>query len=333
MKTKIVNLMNSEFYTMAKNPNQLDENEDRFINLPGTYAVIDGVSDKSGLRYDGQTKGQIAGQVIEDVICHLHESNNGNLIEAETLLQNINAAFKLAPQGFDADEAGGAQLVVVQECLSDFRFIIIGDAGLRINGSETYMSKFLIDDICSCLRTAVWNFLNIKDVHIQIRNEISRAYTINGLGVALSIGEPWINENDLEDLRQNTTETLKTILPNMSLTLIEIILRGGLRSQPQYVNRIHKLGYPCVNGSPIPSEFIVQFDRKRSEIDTIELFSDGYFGCPQGQTVSDWENHFQYVETVDPNKVGDFRSTKGSSHNLFTDDRTILILSKPTDSS
>ena len=44
----------------------------------------------------------------------------------------------------------------------------------------------------------------------------------------------------------------------------------------------------------------------------------------------DWEKYFKHIEFADPEKVGDYASTKGSYDGKFADDRTVLILHSKT---
>ena len=46
-------------------PLRAEANEDAFVVLPGrAYAVIDGVSDRTGMRYDGELSGRHAARLV-----------------------------------------------------------------------------------------------------------------------------------------------------------------------------------------------------------------------------------------------------------------------------
>ncbi len=323
------------FLSLAKDPRHPNRNEDRCITLPGyAYAVIDGVSDKSGLRYQGKTGGQVAGKVIEEVIRHECQTKQPEEIEADWLIRCFVECFQEihkemgSTQSIKTDPTTrfGAQLVLALEGQSSFRFIIIGDCGLRINGLDIFFFQNPMDDICSSIRKAVWYHLDSQGVVGTKRNEIARAYTVNGLGSELPDWSEWIDEDALQLLREVAFKDLEHIQEKVDGSDVKKALLGGIRKQSIYMNRIHPLGFPCINGFPIPSDLIKQFDYKTKDIETIELFSDGYFGYPKETQITNWEEHIAQVEIKDPEKIGDYASTKGSYDGCFTDDRTILIL-------
>ena len=57
--------MRIEAFSEAKDPARPGANEDALLILPGrAYAVIDGVSDRTGVRYDGMLAGQYASTLV-----------------------------------------------------------------------------------------------------------------------------------------------------------------------------------------------------------------------------------------------------------------------------
>jgi hypothetical protein len=327
--------MHLEAFTLAKNPNDAARNEDRYVVVPGrAYAVIDGVSDKTGLRYNGLTGGQAAGQAVEEIIREVCRIERPETIEADWLSARLQERFRTLLDEISASGTSeappatwfGAQLALALEGRTAFRFIVIGDSGLRLNGREVFRFRQPLDDICAAIRKAVWNHLGARGVPSALKNEIARAYTVEGLAAVLPRWMDWIDENTLPGLRQKAIADAARIQRKLDHAVIEKAVLGGLREQNLYINRIHPLGSPCINGFPIPHEFIMQFDRNIDDVETIELFTDGYFGYPNGTRVADWEEHLARIEAVDPEKTGDYASTKGSANGLFTDDRTVLIL-------
>lgn len=61
-----------EAFTEAKDPSAPHTNEDRLVILPGrTYAVIDGVTDRLGTRFDGMLPGQYAAMTVQRALEHM----------------------------------------------------------------------------------------------------------------------------------------------------------------------------------------------------------------------------------------------------------------------
>ena len=327
--------MDVEAFTVAKDPKTPARNEDRYVIIPDrAYAVIDGVSDKTGLRHDGQTGGQLAGRMVEEVIRKVCEQRGPDDIEGTWLAERFEERF----QKFYAEIENsrtfevapsvpfGAQLVLALKGRVSFRFIIIGDSGLRLNGREVFAANHPLDRLCAAIRKVVWRHLDSRHVPVAEKNAIARAYTIEGLGSVLPQWSDLIDEDVLRTLRTAVFDDTSRMQETVDGSLLKKALLGGLREQNLYANRHHPLGYPCINGLPIPQDFIVQFDRPFEDIDTIELFSDGYFGYPEGSRISDWESRLAMIEATDPEKIGDYASTKGSSEGRYTDDRTIVIV-------
>jgi hypothetical protein len=99
------------------------------------------------------------------------------------------------------------------------------------------------------------------------------------------------------------------------------IIMPQLKTQYKLQNdAVHKLGYGALDGSTVPEKFIRLFQFPLPEVRTLEVVTDGYFGAfPNEPTVEAYEQLHQYIEKIDPHKIGEFASTKTS------DDRTVLI--------
>ena len=87
------------------------------------------------------------------------------------------------------------------------------------------------------------------------------------------------------------------------------------------------LGYGVIDGTKTPAQFIKTFEYPLDKIETIELFTDGYFAIPQKISIAAWEKAFEKAKQEDPDNWKQYKSTK--SH----DDRTIAILSNVYPSS
>lgn len=94
-----------------------------------------------------------------------------------------------------------------------------------------------------------------------------------------------------------------------------------LKVQHIYQNNADSpLGYGVIDGSPVPPKFIQTFTFNKDDVTTLELVSDGYYGVfPEATTVDAYEALHKHIEETDPNKCGEFASTK------LSDDRTIVI--------
>lgn len=65
-----------------------------------------------------------------------------------------------------------------------------------------------------------------------------------------------------------------------------------LRKQHELQNARHQHGYGVLDGSPVPAQFIRTFTFPMSEVTTLELVTDGYFGAfPTDLTIEAYENY------------------------------------------
>jgi hypothetical protein len=74
----------------------------------------------------------------------------------------------------------------------------------------------------------------------------------------------------------------------------------------------------------MPTRYIETHRYRASDVETLELFSDGYFAPGAEFGVASWEASFRMVEQEDPYKIERYLSTKGTTQVQLTDDRTYL---------
>src|SRR5712671_2585741 len=139
--------MQIEAFSKGKKLDAPDANEDRFLVLPGLgYAVIDGATDISGRLYDGRSAGwlasQLAMQAVADFLCRETDRDLG----ADRLIEHVSATLRacymrhgiLEIARDDPARRFGATLTLAADRGDTFRFVLIGDSGLRINGTELF---------------------------------------------------------------------------------------------------------------------------------------------------------------------------------------------------
>jgi len=81
-----------------------------------------------------------------------------------------------------------------------------------------------------------------------------------------------------------------------------------------------------LDGFDIPISLVHVVERPRASLQSIELFTDGYFKPGATPDVAAWEAAFAEVEALDPEKIGAYPSVKGSAGRIRTDDRTVVIV-------
>lgn len=322
-------------FSQAKDASRPEDNEDRSLVIDGrAYGVIDGVTDKTGRRFDGLTGGQIAGRVVEAAVRDACTERDPDTIDGPWLIERINRDFAATYARLGLDPADretpvapfAAQLVLALVGRETMRFLMVGDAGLRLNGHEVFRPTFPMDVVGTAIRKAVWRHVTARGADHEIADLTARTYTVAGLGALVPEATRWLDDRDLAHLRREIANEALAALPEVSSAVLGTALGHGMREQHRYANRLHPLGFPTLNGRPVPPSMVVEFRRDLAGLETVELFSDGYFGCPLGTDLDDWEEWFARVEAEDPAKVDRHASTKGSFRQRFADDRTVVIL-------
>jgi len=325
-----------EAFTQAKDKENPDSNEDRLVVVSDhLYAVIDGATDKSGKTYDGLTGGQIAGRVLEEALRNLAANlDTAKIPPLEMLLQRATGtlAQRYRTLGISADirqnpwARFSAQASIAIRQKDTYRFIVIGDTGLRLNGTEAFCGLKAGDVICGQLRAAVHRYLSENGAGTEAANLIARRYTVEGLGAVLPQAPGGIGAAELEILRHEVGTKCREQLSGLTAEDIDQVLDLGLKGLSRYQNQPGPLGFPCFDGTPIPMEMVVEFERQVTTVTSIELFSDGYGTLPERATVAGWEAAFAKLERDDPERVKSHPDTKGSTLDKFADDRTVVIV-------
>lgn len=326
-------------FTCSKNVQDPGSNEDRLVIIPDrAFGVIDGVTDKSGVRYGGATGGQMAGHVIERAIRELVEVPGFARMPVQDIMNRINGEFARAYDSLgltditrtDVNRRFVAQLSLMLLDDEAYRFILVGDSGLRINGTEVHMQSSLADTVSARVRSEVYHVLKGKGLTDEICLTAAREFALDGLAQVNPTHEPHIASDELSTLRSRLRDQLPRAFPHHEPSLLAEFIDIGIRGQTRRRNTPGPGGFAAIDGSAIPDSLIESFTREAADVDIVEFFTDGYFGLGTGPTIEDWERRFAEIEQADPAKVNEFLSTKGSTAELFTDDRTVLIVEPRT---
>ncbi len=330
--------MRLEAFSAAKDPARPWTNDDRVI-VCGTnaLAVIDGVTDKSGENLpNGLSRGQFAGVVIERELARLTRIGPASDVHATDLADAVTDALQaeyramdlLAQAERDPHRRCGAQVAALVRTEIGWRLLVIGDCGARLDGRETLTGANPGDALTSLWRATVFAAVTANGADSQEALALSRRYTLVGSGTYLTEGEDRLTRDQHAALAAQALTTATARHPELPPEIVEGALAGGILGMVQHRNQPGPLGSACLDGFAVPSSLLIERDLPRGSVTTVELFSDGYFGTPaQGETgVDAWESHIAQVERVDPHKVREYPSTKGSAPGGFSDDRSVLVI-------
>lgn len=327
--------MRVEAFSEAKDPSRPETNEDAFVILPGrAYAVIDGVSDRSGVRYEGMLSGAYASRLVQRALERLLGSEAAPLDAPETILAAMIAEIAAAYDRFgirdavseDRNRQMQATLTLVTLSGDAAHVLAIGDSGLRINGQRVLRQEKDLDLITASLRRLAWPQLAARIADPAERERLSRLITWQGTRHAGPMLGGALSEAEIATIEADTKTFCAEALPHVPAADIAQLVEGGIvHGQGQYQNNGEAvLGYGALNGFAVPRHLYHVETIDRATIDTLELFTDGYFAMPEATGLAAWERRFAEVEREDPAKVLLYPSPKGSIGATWADDRTYL---------
>ncbi len=323
-----------EAFSEAKDPAAPHANEDRFVILPGrAYAVIDGVTDRLGTRYNGMLSGQYAATIVKEALEHV-VSRPDRLREPKAIIaaltNGIADAYRLHDMldaaGTDWNKRFSATLALVLLNEESVDIALVGDSGIRINEARILQVDKDLDLITSTLRQQAWPLVGARTSDPIVQEKTSRRITWFGTRQPPEELAGILSREDIAIIEARAIEANAKALPHVPLHDIETLVRGGIvHAQGAYQNDASSiLGYSSLDGFYVPPSLVHFEQLPRAELRSIELFTDGYFKPGEAFGVASWEKAFMEVEREDPAKVKLFPSPKGSTATHWADDRTYL---------
>ena len=206
------------------------------------------------------------------------------------------------------------------------RFLIVGDSGLRLNGSEVFRFAKDVDVLYTAGRVATFRRLQALGHSGDAFEVGARQLIFRGLDQS---GQDLLSPADIDAVVSAARQTCAARLKPDAYELVEPMLRAGIAGgQYRFCNLPagHSLAYGVLNGGLTQGPDVLSFWRPKAQVRSIELFTDGYLTRPAGTRVRDWEREFFRVEAEDFSKSGAYAGVKGSSSKFFSDDRTVLVV-------
>jgi len=328
--------MKIEAFSEGKNLDAPEANEDQFLVLPGRgYAVIDGCSDITGQLYEGVRAGWLASRIVLQALATFLVDPAERELRPERLIEHLSAAIRAAyvRHGIleiaraDPARRFGATLTLAAELGETFRFVLIGDSGLRIDGTEIFVNDTDLDRVTASLRVEAYRLVGEAGGGALDQARAGRACAFNGAANLRPEMQPWLDESKLGLLYERSLAQCRTRFPRVPEADIRCLLDTGVSGQTRFQNNTASpLSYAGLDGFEVPLPLVRMIDRPRAAIHSIELYTDGYFEPGAAPALDDWEAAFAEVERVDPEKIGRYPSVKGSSARMNTDDRTVVIV-------
>ncbi|ODT47968.1 hypothetical protein [Devosia sp. 63-57] len=333
-------MQHMEAFSLGKKFSAPGANEDSLVIMPNRgYAVIDGVTDRNGTSYDGMLSGQFASRVVQGAIekfilaqgdasqPELQFAGGQHFVDylgrairaryvANGVLDAVTADWKLR---------GGCTVMATLIIGDRLEVVAVGDSGLRINGNDVLQVLKPLDDVTAIMRRETWRYFEALGRSTADCDRLSALITWQGTRHQPS-GAETADAGVIAEIESRSLAACKAHLPNVPVAEIETLVHGGIcYGQGDFQNVTDKvLGYGGLDGFAVPERYVETRSYALADIDTIELFSDGYFKLGEGFGVAAWEQGFRDVEAEDLHKIGRYMSTKGTTDIALTDDRTYM---------
>ena len=329
-----------EAFTLGKKFGHPETNEDSLVVMPNMgYAVIDGVTDRNGTRYGGMLSGQYASRTVQRAIEVFllaqgqHDKPDLQFQGGQHFVDYLGAAIHagyvehgaLAAVEADWKLRGGCTVMAAMLIGDRLEVVAVGDSGIRINGNDTLQVLKPLDDVTAILRREAWHYFAALGHSVEECDKFSAAMTWQGTQNQLT-GTVTANPDVVAVIEQRALTACRAHLPNVpEHELLLLIQHGIAHGQGKFQNITDPvLGYGGIDGFAVPNRYVETRSYALADIETIELFSDGYFKPGSGFGVASWEAAFDEVEAEDIHKIGRYMSTKGTTSSQLTDDRSYL---------
>lgn len=325
-------------FTQAKNPDAPETNEDRIVAIPNRlYAVIDGATDISGIRYDdvlgkGATGGYLAAQAVASALATVAAGPFTDLPDPQGVVHAANAAIraaydrlKIAEADLQSGRVGFRAAFSAAFITADtVRLVALGDCTIRVNGKTVLEHHFPGDTVLAKARSVAWAILLEKGLPVDELRPIARQLIVQGTSAAKVPPAPLTADDVARIVAEVRSDALSLEACHQDLALVDLVLNAGLEGIRADAARFNAIALDGVTDTAHAARVL---DLPRAEIETLELTTDGYPAQPETVSLSAWEEALAEADRTDPDRIGAFASTKGRVGKNFGDDRSILIVS------
>lgn len=325
--------MRIDCLSVSKHLDPVKPGDDVPVILPGRlYAVLDGATDVNGALIDGVGSGRFAALTGAAALAEM-AARPADSYTGTDLVAAINARIGAGLRDWSArlgKTVGAATTLAALEVVGDrYRFVLVGDSGIRINGREVFQSLKPVDDVMSAGRVLLHRRLAARGVSGEALEAQSRQGVFFGFDAAVPA---LISADEAAELIAAARDKLVAEgFDAAVVAMVEPMLKAGIaKGQYAYANDPdHVLGYASLDGGRAAGFGYAVFERPAADIHTVEIFSDGYLELPgEGETaLAAWEAVAARIEAEDPGKVLTHWGVKGSNAKQLFDDRTVIILS------
>lgn len=317
--------MRLELLNVSKYRTSSRVGDDVPVILPGAViGICDGATDPRGTVVDGMGTGRLAALTIAAAASDLVRDPAGHALPGADILVRFSEALARKSAPLDLPIPPSTTFALVFDCGDRWRFMALGDTGFRINGTEVIHNEKLIDAISTHARVAVFKHLAKNSAANDTTEAAARKAILLGFDNAVSEG---IIPRDVADTIIDSA--VRTLDLEDHRALVVGFLSGGIKTQYTFGNDPDSpLGFDTLNGVLPRRGEMVDFYRPKDQVQSFEVFTDGYPAIPDEVSVDAWEAAFARAEAEDVHKIGAYATVKGSTEAEFFDDRTVVVVDR-----
>lgn len=307
--------------TLPKDRSLRVPNDDTVLILPDLLGLFDGATSPQGKNKSGSSSGRLASQSAALAVAQLALEEALTDLPPSAIFAPISARIGEASRRHGMEGKPSTTMALAVFGPEEVRLILVGDSAIRVNGSQLIQKKKPIDDVSTQSRLAVHAILSRRHEDTDKVEHLSRFVAFEGYAEALAQGI--LTGPEVAQIRE---DMVVRFADRSDPETVQGFLDLGIRSQFRLANRRdHPLGYSTLNSDETSLTDIIDIRLPLSNLNSIELFTDGYFQIPDAIGIADWENAFALSEAEDFHKTRRFANVKGSTSREFADDRSIIV--------
>ena len=294
--------------------------------LPGiAIGLFDGATDAKGALINSTPAGRMAALNAAECTAQLLIPPENRKLPARELVNKLSTLYAKSFEKHSVSPLPATTLALAIDCGENWRFFCLGDSAIRVNGSETLRHTKLIDDVSTFARVALFHDLSKRLPDLESAEMAARRGIFLGFDDAVEKG---IMGRELAD--NIITETIVRLSLQNEGAIVRAFLTAGICMQYRFANEVgNSLCYDVLaDGTPQIGDWVDVW-RPKEDVQTIEVFSDGYAKLPDNPTVAAWEAAFEATDKQDFQRISEYTAVKGGTENEFFDDRTVVIVQCP----
>jgi hypothetical protein len=317
--------MQIEAASFSKYRDGIRNGDDVILAVPGcVFAVFDGATDARGTVVNGVPAGRLAALTVAQSTAEVMQDPANRRLPAEAIFERLSLALHNRTQGGAFAIPPSTTLALALDCDHEWRFLILGDSGIRLNGTDVLQPTKLIDKVSTSARVALFQHLRDQfgsDALDEAEMATRRAIF---LGLDQSVAENRIPATLAAEIIQRATQAC-----NLAdhADIVESFLRSGICKQYLFANSPGTVfSFDTMNGTASCLGQWIDRTHPKKAIQSIELFTDGYPTPPETVSLADWQDTFIRMEVDDFHMLGDFAAVKGATSTEHHDDRSVVII-------